>query len=69
MEEVHDDVLPELSMDVVVRSPENQDTEPIRSPPMLEAAVTSCGGLELLADHLIDLAMVARKLESMHWAE
>jgi hypothetical protein len=33
-EEVHDDALPETSMDVVVRSPEIQDTEPIRSTPM-----------------------------------
>jgi hypothetical protein len=33
-EEVHDDVLPESSMDVVMRSPEIQDTEPICSVPM-----------------------------------
>jgi hypothetical protein len=38
-EEVHDDALPETSMDVVVRSPEIQDAEPIRSAPMSEAAV------------------------------
>jgi hypothetical protein len=68
-EEVHDDVLPESSMDVVVRSPEIQDVEPIRSAPMLEAVATSRGGLELLADDLIDPAMVARNLESMRWAE
>jgi hypothetical protein len=30
-EEVHDDALPESSMDIVVRSPEIQDPEPIRS--------------------------------------
>jgi hypothetical protein len=30
-EEVHDDALSESSMDVVVRSPEIQDSEPIRS--------------------------------------
>jgi hypothetical protein len=65
-EEVRDDTLPESSMDVVVRSSEIQDTEPIRSAPMSEAAATSCGGLELLADYLIDPAMVARNLESMH---
>jgi uncharacterized membrane protein len=56
-------------MDVVVRSPEIQDAEPIRSAPMSEAAATSRGGLELLADDLIDPAMVARNLESMRWAE
>jgi hypothetical protein len=67
--EVHDDALPESSKDVVVRSPEIQDAEPIRSVPMSEAAATSRGGLELLADDLIDPAMVARNLESMHRAE
>jgi uncharacterized membrane protein len=36
---------------------------------MSEAAATSRGGLELLADDLIDPAMVARNLESMRWAE
>jgi hypothetical protein len=64
-EEVRDDVLPESSMDVVVRSPEIQDAEPIRSAPMSEAATTSRSGLELLADDLIDPAMVARNLESI----
>jgi hypothetical protein len=68
-EEVHDDALPESSMDVVVRSSKIQDTEPIRSTPMSETAMTSRGGLELLADDLIDPAMVARNLESMHRAE
>jgi hypothetical protein len=58
-EEVHDDALPEASMDVVVRSPEIQDVEPIRSAPMSEAAPTSRGGLDLLSDDLIDPAMVA----------
>jgi hypothetical protein len=56
-------------MDVVVRSPEIQDAEPIRSTPMLEATPTSRGGLELLADDLIDSAMMARNLESMRRAE
>jgi hypothetical protein len=36
---------------------------------MSEAATTSRGGLELLADDLIDPAVVARNLESMRWAE
>jgi hypothetical protein len=68
-EEVHDDALLESSMDIVFRSPEIQDAEPIRSAPMSEDAATSRGGLELLADDLIDPAMVARNLESMGRAE
>jgi hypothetical protein len=68
-EEVCDDALPESSMDVVVRSPEIQDAEPIRSAPMSEAAATSRGRLELLADDLIDPAMVACNLELMRRAE
>jgi hypothetical protein len=68
-QEVHDDALPETSLDVVVRSPEIQDAEPIRSTPMSEAAATSRDGLELLADDLINPTTVARNLESMHRAE
>jgi hypothetical protein len=68
-EVVHDDTLLETSMDVVVRSPEIQDAELIRSAPMLEAAPTSRGGLKLLSDDLIDLATVARNLESMRRTE
>jgi uncharacterized membrane protein len=68
-EEVHDDALPETSMDVVVHSPEIQDVEPIRSAPMSEATATSRGGLELLSDDLIDPATVAHNLESMRRAE
>jgi hypothetical protein len=68
-EEVHDDALPETSMDVVIRLPEIQDAEPIRSAPMSEAATTSRDGLELLADDLITRATVARNLESMRRAE
>jgi hypothetical protein len=68
-EEMHDDALPKTSMDVVVRSPKIQDAEPIRSAPMSEAAAASCGGLELLADDLINPATVARNLESMRWTE
>jgi uncharacterized membrane protein len=56
-------------MDVVVRSPEIQDAEPIRLAPMSETATTSRGGLELLAYDLIDTATVARNLESMRRAE
>jgi hypothetical protein len=68
-EEAHDDALPETSLDVVVRSPEIQDAEPIRSALMSEATSTSRDGLELLADELINLATVARNLESMRRAE
>jgi hypothetical protein len=68
-EEVHDDALPETSMGVVVRSPEIQDAEPMRSAPMSEAATASRGGLELLADDLINPATVARNLESMRRTE
>jgi hypothetical protein len=68
-EEEHDDALPETSMDIVVRSLEIQDVESIRSTPMSEAAAASRGGLELLADDLINSAMVARNLELMHWTK
>jgi hypothetical protein len=68
-EEVRGDALPEASLEVVVRSPEIQDAEPIRSAPMSEAAATSRDGLELLADELINPATVACNLESMRRAE
>jgi hypothetical protein len=68
-EEVCDDALPETSLDIVVRSPEIQDAEPIRSAPMSEAAATSRNGLKLRVDDLIDPATVARNLESMRRAE
>jgi hypothetical protein len=66
---IHVDVLPESSTVVVVRSPEIQDAEPIRSAPMVEAMTTSHDGVELLADDLVDPATVARNLESMRRAE
>jgi uncharacterized membrane protein len=68
-EGVCDDVLPESSLEVIVRSPEIQDAEPIRSAPMSEAATSSRGGIELLADDLVDPAAVARNLEAMRQAE
>jgi hypothetical protein len=68
-EEVHDDVLPESSLEVVVRSPEIQDVELIRSAPMSEAATSSRGGIELLADDLVDPAAVARNMEAMRRSE
>jgi hypothetical protein len=59
----------EPALEVVVRSLEIQDTEPIRSAPMTEAATSSRGGVELLADDLVDPATVARHLEAVRQAE
>jgi hypothetical protein len=64
-----DDVLPESTLEVAVRSPEIQDAEPIRSAPMSRAATSSRGGIELLADDLVDPAAVARHLEAMCQSE
>jgi hypothetical protein len=64
-----DAALPEPALEVVVRSPQIQDAEPIRSAPMTEAATSSRGGIELLADDLVDPAMVARHLEAVRQAE
>jgi hypothetical protein len=64
-----DDVLSEPALEVVVRSPEIQDAEPIRSAPMSEAATSSRGGIELLADDLVDPATVAHHLEAVRQAE
>jgi hypothetical protein len=69
VEEVRDDVLPESSLEVVVRSPKIQDAEPICSAPMSEAATSSRGGIELLADDLVDPTAVAGNLEAMRRAE
>jgi hypothetical protein len=63
------DALPEPALEVVVRSPEILDAEPIRSAPMTEAATSSRGGIELLADDLVDLATAARHLEAVRQAE
>jgi hypothetical protein len=60
---------PEPAQEVVVRSPEIQDAEPIRSAPMTEAATSSCGDVELLADDLVDPTTVARHLEAVRQAE
>jgi hypothetical protein len=48
---------------------EIQDAEPIRSAPMTEAATSSRGGIELLADDLVDPATVARHMEVVRQAE
>jgi hypothetical protein len=67
--EAHVDAHPGASMEVLVCEPEIQDDVPIRSTPMAEATSTCRGGLELLAGDLVDPAVVARNLESMHRAE
>jgi hypothetical protein len=64
-----DDAPPEPALEVVVRSLEIQDAEPIRSAPMTEAATSSRGGIELLADDLVDPATVARHMEAVRQAE
>jgi hypothetical protein len=63
------DVLPVTAMEVVVRSPEIQDAEPIRSAQMPGATTSSRGGIELLADDLVDPAAVARHLKVMQQVE
>jgi hypothetical protein len=60
---------PEVAMEVAIRSPEIQDAEPIRSAPMTEAAASSRGGIELLADDLIEPVTVAKHLEAIRQAE
>jgi hypothetical protein len=62
-------VPPEAAMEVVVCSPKIQDAEPIRSALMTEAATGSRGGVELLADDLVDPATVARHLEAVRQAK
>jgi hypothetical protein len=64
-----DAALLEPALEVVIRSPEIQDPEPIRSAPMTEAATSSRGGIELLADDLVDPATVAQHLEAVRQAE
>jgi hypothetical protein len=64
-----DDALPEPALKVVVRLPEIQDAEPIRSAPMTKATTSSHGGIELLADDIVDPAMMARHLEVVRQAE
>jgi hypothetical protein len=67
--EERDDVLPVTAMEVVVRSLEIQDAEPTCSAPMPGAATSSRGGIELLADDLVDPTAVAHHLKAMQQAE
>jgi hypothetical protein len=60
---------PEGALEVAIRSPEIQDAELIRSAPMTETAASSRGGVELLADDLVDPATVAKHLEAVRQAE
>jgi hypothetical protein len=60
---------PEIALEVAIRSPENQDAEPIHSAPMTEAAASSRGGIELLADDLVYPATVAKHLEAIRQDE
>jgi hypothetical protein len=60
---------PEPALEVVVLSPEIQDAEPIGSALMIEAATSSRGGVELLADDLVDPGTVAQHLEAVRQAE
>jgi hypothetical protein len=60
---------PEIALEVAIRSPEIQDAEPICSAPMTEATASSRGGIELLADDLIEPATVAKHLEAIRQAE
>jgi hypothetical protein len=60
---------PEVALEVAIRSPEIQDAEPIRSAPMTEATASSSGGIELLANDLVEPATVAKHLEAIHQAE
>jgi hypothetical protein len=67
--EERDDVLPESTLEVVVHSSEIQNAEPIHSAPMSGTATSSRGGIELLADDLVNPAAVTRHLEAMRQAE
>jgi hypothetical protein len=60
---------PEVALEVAIRSPEIQDAEPIRSALMTEATASSHGGIELLADDLVEPATVAKHLEAIRQAE
>jgi hypothetical protein len=60
---------PEVALKVAIRSPEIQDAEPSRSAPMTEATASMRGGIELLADDLVEPATVAKHLEAILQAE
>jgi hypothetical protein len=68
-EEQNDEILPDSNLEVVVCSPEIQDAEPIHSALMSGTATTSRGGIELLANDLVEPAAVACYLEAMRRAD
>jgi hypothetical protein len=68
-EEERNEVLPESNLEVVVRSLEIQDAEPIRSAPMSGTATAIRGEIELLADDLVDPVVIACNLEAMRRVE
>jgi hypothetical protein len=60
---------PKVTLEVAIRSLEIQDAEPIRSTLMTEATASTRGGIELLADDLVEPATVAKHLEAIRQAE
>jgi hypothetical protein len=60
---------PDIALEVAIRSPEIQDAEPIRSVSMTGATASNRGGIELLADDLIEPATVAKHLEAIRQVE
>lgn len=63
------DLHSEASTEVAVREAMIEDAAPFHSTPMLETRSSSCGGLELLDDDLIDLAFIALSMESWRRTE
>jgi hypothetical protein len=60
---------PGLSSKAMVREAMVEDATPLRSAPMPETGTSSCGGLELLDEELIDPTVVALNLESWRHTE
>jgi hypothetical protein len=60
---------PEASTDVVIRKVVIEEAAPLRSVPMPETGSSSCRGLELLDDDLIDPTFVSLSMESWCQAE
>jgi hypothetical protein len=57
------------SPEVVIRKAIVEEIVPLRSVPMQESGSSSCEGLKLLDDELIDPAVVVLNLESWHHTE
>lgn len=54
---------PEAGTKVVIREAMIEDVAPLRSAPMPETGSSSCGGLKLLDDDIIDPAFVSLSME------